>query len=72
MVRVIALAGIALFYAGLVSASPMPDSAIGNEVGVSAPDGIPLSNTMERWVSVIRRTPTFIDSIYHQQRSQFY
>jgi len=47
MVRV-ALAGIALFYAGRVSASPMPDSAIGNEVGVSAPNGIPLSNTVER------------------------
>jgi len=46
MVAIKLLFGAAL-YASVVSALPMPDSAIGNEVGVSALDGNPKSNTEE-------------------------
>lgn len=38
----------ALAFSGLVSALPRPqDSAVGPEVAVSAPDGIPITNTVE-------------------------
>ncbi|EPQ58159.1 hypothetical protein GLOTRDRAFT_136925 [Gloeophyllum trabeum ATCC 11539] len=38
---------IGLAVASLAVAAPMPDSAIGGEVAVSAPNGIPLSDTAE-------------------------
>lgn len=37
--------GSAALFLGLVAARPMPDSAIGNEVPVSAPNGTPISET---------------------------
>jgi hypothetical protein len=45
MVTFASLLGAAAMYAGVASAHPMPDSAIGNEVAVSAPYGVILSDT---------------------------
>jgi len=39
--------GTVALFAGLVSAVPMPDSAVGDEVGVSAPNGVVMSDTSE-------------------------
>jgi hypothetical protein len=37
--------------AGFVAAIPMPDSGVGSELAVSAPDGTPMSDTsMPMWV----------------------
>lgn len=47
MVAINFLVGIVAAYVSFTAALPMPDSAIGNEVGVSAPDGTPVSNTKE-------------------------
>lgn len=44
MVFITSFIGAALF-AGVASALPRPDSAIGSEVAVSAPNGIILSDT---------------------------
>ncbi|KAI0798073.1 hypothetical protein C8Q75DRAFT_801965 [Abortiporus biennis] len=41
------LFGAATLFAGFAAALPRPDSAIGGEVAVSAPNGIPLSDTAE-------------------------
>jgi hypothetical protein len=48
MVKFAAITSIAaLIAAQAVSALPRPDSSSGEEVGVSAPDGIPITNTKE-------------------------
>lgn len=39
----------ATLLAALVVAVPVPDSAIGDEVAVSAPNGIPISETPAPW-----------------------
>jgi len=39
------LVGAAAIFAGFAAAIPMPDSSIGNEVAVSAPNGTPMSDT---------------------------
>jgi hypothetical protein len=40
--------GAAAIFAAMASARPMPqDSALGIEVGVSAPDGTPITNLAE-------------------------
>ncbi|TFY83235.1 hypothetical protein EWM64_g779 [Hericium alpestre] len=43
MVTFASLLGVAAIYSGVAFARPMPDSAIGNEVAVSAPNGTPES-----------------------------
>ena len=47
MIRVSSIVGFVLVYTSIVFAAPtlQEDSAIGGEVAVSAPDGIPMSDT---------------------------
>lgn len=45
MVYFAPLIGAAALFSGFVSAAPTPDSAIGDEVAVSAPNGVILSDT---------------------------
>ena len=47
MVHFTSLIGAAAFLSGLANALPRPDSAIGGEVAVSAPNGIIMSDTAE-------------------------
>jgi len=47
MVYIIPVIGAGVLLSGFVSALPKPDSAIGNEVAVSAPNGTPISDTTE-------------------------
>lgn len=47
MVNFAPVFGAAALFASLVSAAPRPDSAIGDEVAVSAPNGVILSDTAE-------------------------
>lgn len=48
MVFIAPFIGAVAILSGFASALPRPaDSSIGEEVGVSAPDGIPITNTAE-------------------------
>lgn len=47
MVLITPLIGAAALLSSFASALPRPDSAIGDEVGVSAPDGTPITNSRE-------------------------
>jgi len=47
MVFILPFIGAAALFSGWASAMPRPDSALGEEVGVSAPNGIVMSDTVE-------------------------
>ena len=47
MIFILPFVGAAALFSGWASAMPRPDSAIGQEVAVSAPNGIVMSDTAE-------------------------